>query len=369
VAELGDRGEPPAESAFEELWGQLKRLVRREVQRRGLGDAPPRFLGLHGWESWSDEALEELTADAYTFNFVHRLRSLRAQLAHKDNIDGLVVRNVRNLLFERQREHDPMGFRVFEILRRALRQLVARGHLRILAGSEDIRNDTVAAFVPKGREASATLQIAAPPEIEGVSSRWGDELFAELVLSRGPDKERAVLRLARQVHRLSEKGIVAFRVRALADPLKAAVRSRWSQLYFEEQGDEVISNPGAWDESRRQVRQLVRVEHPKCRFEEYQSFRRLTACVARLLEEEPVRVRTRQYLADLWQFLRIHVIQDEELPSQRALAESLSIPRDRFTELFSILGRLLDRCRSHLAGSVPPSGPEGANRKEEEGST
>ena len=99
-----------------------------------------------GSDRWDEETLDELTTDAYVFNFVHRLRSLRAQLLVKPNIEGLVLLNLKNFLYERQRRHDPLGCRLFKTLRSALRALVDDGQLEVSRGAPEIRNDTVLRF-------------------------------------------------------------------------------------------------------------------------------------------------------------------------------------------------------------------------------
>src|SRR5436309_14649242 len=102
----------------------LRGALRGELRRRGLWNAPPDYLGVYGSEGWED-ALEELLAECYAFVFVDRLRALQAQLRVKPNVDGLVFLNVRHFLHERQKEHDPVGSQVFEVLQSAVRCAVA----------------------------------------------------------------------------------------------------------------------------------------------------------------------------------------------------------------------------------------------------
>lgn len=93
-------------------------------------------------------ALGELVADCYAFIFVDRLQSLKRHLEDKPDIDGLVLLNVRHFLHERQREHDPLGFRIFELLYAAVEEAVSSGALSLLAGDKKIRNDTLLASAP-----------------------------------------------------------------------------------------------------------------------------------------------------------------------------------------------------------------------------
>src|SRR4030095_1988798 len=83
--------EPLDSAQFEAVCAALRAAVRRELQRRGLWETPPAYLGIYGGASWepADDAkshespLEELVAECYTYVFVSRLRSLQAQLKLK----------------------------------------------------------------------------------------------------------------------------------------------------------------------------------------------------------------------------------------------------------------------------------------------
>ena len=132
---------------FDEAWTALRRLLVSELKRRSLWSLPPACLGIYGCETWDDpDAVEELVADCFVFVFVERFRSLKAQLRYKPNIEGLIVRNVRNFLHETQRRHDPVGFRVFTMLRSAVRGALSAGELQVIAGNPSLRHDTVLAF-------------------------------------------------------------------------------------------------------------------------------------------------------------------------------------------------------------------------------
>ena len=122
-------GEPLDSRRFETLWAALRAALRGELKRRGLWDSPPSYLGIYGSGSWEtadggkthESALEELLVECYSYIFISRLRSLQAQLSLKTNIDGLVFLNIRHFLHERQKQHDPIGSQVFEVLQSAVR--------------------------------------------------------------------------------------------------------------------------------------------------------------------------------------------------------------------------------------------------------
>jgi hypothetical protein len=178
-----ERGEEPEPRRLATVRDALRGALRGELRRRGLWNAPPDYLGVHGAESWED-ALEELLAACYTFVFVERLRGLQAQLRVKPNVDGLVYLNVRHFLHERQKEHDPLGSQVFEVLQSAVRSAVAAGELHVLAGDPRVRNETVLGFQPDADP--------APPvqDFRSLVVRWNDDLLSDLVTLRGPPSIR-----------------------------------------------------------------------------------------------------------------------------------------------------------------------------------
>src|SRR6185436_13009074 len=140
----------PDADLFHDAWHGLRAALVNEMKKRGLWQSPPCYLGAYGWESWDSEApqgsnraqgaLGELVADCYAFIFVDRLQNLKRHLEDKPDIDGLVLLNVRHFLHERQRVHDPLGFRVFELLQFAVEDAIASGALYVLAGDRKIRN-------------------------------------------------------------------------------------------------------------------------------------------------------------------------------------------------------------------------------------
>ena len=338
----------------------LRAALRGELRRRGLWAAPPGYLGAYGYAGW-DEALEELLAECYTFVFVDRLRSLQAQLRVKPNIDGLVFLNVRHFLHERQKENDPLGAQVFQVLQSAVRGAVAAGELHVLAGDSRIRNETVLGFAPDADPASA-----AGRDLHAPAARWNDALLPDLVTLRGRREAEVVERLRGRLPDLRDEGVEAFRFKDLIDPLKADVRARWAALLDHSAGEPAFETGD--DEAARAVR-LVR---PDTGFEERQLYRRLVACVLAAVERLEVNDRTRSYLSTLWQFLRVQAMGAEEpgegRPSQRRIGDLLGIPRERLPDLYKTLGRLLEACRAAnsgkpsvtpLAGGFAPDRPRG----------
>lgn len=371
--------EPLDAERLEPLWISLRAALRSELKRRGLWESPPAYLGIYGSESWEapggmkGEALEELLAECYTFVFVLRLRSLQAQLQVKPNVDGLVFLNIRHFLHERQKEHDPVGSQVFEVLRSAVRTALAAGELHLLAGNEQVRNDTVLSF-------SASAGTAPPPR-EGIATlvaRWNDDLLPDLVTQRGQQQEDVVRRLRARLPDLRREGFEGFRFKDLVDPLKADVRTRWAAILDQSQGE---AAPQTVENERGE---RVRLALPDVRIEERQLFRRLVDCVLTSLRRLETNEKTREYLSTLWQFVRVQATEGEtstapasrldpliqeaaegERPSLRRLAEQLRIPRERLPGLYKILGDLLERCRAANSGPAAVAYLKGSTRAQD----
>ena len=358
--------EPLDTRRLEQLWSALRAALRSELKRRGLWETPPVYLGIYGWETWEargagagkETALEELLAECYSYIFVLRLRSLEAQLKLKENIDGLIFLNIRHFLHERQKEHDPLGSQVFQVLQAAVRTAVAEGDLHVLQGDERIRNHTILSASPGGS--------ALEPAREGLATlvaHWNDELLPDLVTLRGRGQEEVARRLRERLPELEREGFATFRFKDLVDPLKADVRARWAAILDQAQGEAV---PQIGEEPRGNRARLV---PPDTRVEERQLFRKLVDCVLTSLRRLDINEKTREYLSTLWNFVRLQASEGEETglpaarldqllqeaegeerPSLRRLAEQLRIPRERLPGLYETLGDLLERCRAANSG-------------------
>ena len=369
---LRAEGEPDPES-LARVWQALREVLGVEIRRRGLWQSSPSFLGVFGQDRWqrtesaeptaapagrAPDALDELAADCYTFIFIQRLQCLRAQLRIKENVDGLVFRNIRNFLHDAQRSHDPLGYRVFVIAHHAISELLDAGRLHLLRGNPKIRNDSVFGFGSRTESAQA-----APSGLREQVAAWNDELFPDLVTARGRERGAVVARLQNLLAELPRSGVEAFSFKELADALKHDARARWAAWWQIAQGETAFEDRGG------ELAEVVRVLDPDSGFEDRDSFRQLVACVESRLRKVRAQRRTRDHLAKLWRFLQAFAaerlatpIEDSEdepgapsppdkLPSHRRLARLLGIPRDRFRDLYATLRAELEHCRQAAAGA------------------
>jgi hypothetical protein len=346
----------PDADLFHDAWHGLRAALATELKRRGLWQSSPSYLGVCGWERWDSEAppgsdatrgqvsaLEELVADCYAFIFVDRLQSLKRHLQEKPDIEGLVLLNIRHFLHERQREHDPFGFRIFEMLQAAVEDAVSSGALHVLAGDRKVRNDTLLGFDP-----AAELQ-PTPPDLPPIVARWNDELMPALITARTRQQTRVVQQLRERLLELPQRGIVAFRFKDLLDPLKRDARERWAVFLGEEEKKSVAPPPKA---ARVPTPVL-----PESTVESRQSFEHLTRCVSASIDRMEAS-QTRTQLTTLWHYLRRQhgeegeeAGRDEPEPeksgegpaSYRQLGQRLNIPRERLPVLFTLLRQLVRR--------------------------
>ena len=336
----------PDADLFHDAWHGLRAALVIELKRRGLWQSPPSYLGVCGWEHWDSEApgstatqrqasaLGELVADCYAFIFVNRLQSLKRHLEEKPDIDGLVLLNVRHFLHERQKEHDPLGFRIFELLQAAVEDAVAAGALHRLGDDKKVRNDTLLGFDP---------QAELPPrraDFEPIVTRWNDELMPALVTARSRQQPMVVRRLRELLLELPLHGVEAFRFRDLLNPLKEDARRRWAALLEGEEEGSIALSP----ESVPVPAQAL----PGSDVESQQSFEHLTRSISTSIDRLEADPRTRTQLATLWHYLWRQHGEEGELekpgagaPSYRQLGQRLNIPRERLPALFALLRQIV----------------------------
>ena len=337
---------------FDRVWTALRAVLRRELRRRDLWSLPPSYLGVSGRTSWSgatgtagrgpgrhDDALEELAADCYTYVFLTRLDSLQAQLKLKPNIEGLVLLSVRSFLLERQRRFDPIGSRVYEVLRSAVRRGVAEEVCFVQSGDRRIRSATVIAFEP----GTADGEPAADALLADTARELADALLPDLVTAVGRAQATIERRILDHLRRLPQRGVDRLRFGALLNPLKTETRTRWGAVFHRSLGEVVV------DDVDDGFVHLVRSIRPDTSFEDRQSFDDLDTRIARELERRDADEGTVRYLSRLWRFLRAYALADEPQtrpPSHRKIAAELRIPRDRLPRLCATLGELIREQRA-----------------------
>lgn len=302
---------------FESLWEQLRRDAVLELRRRGLWTVPPVYLG-YPEATWTADALEELLQDCYLFIFGERLNALKGHACVSPDISGLVVRNVRNYLTERQRKADPIGYRVYDTTLNVVKQAVQAGDLHVLAGglASKISNETVLGFSPRLPQELCT-------DLERWVTVWSRELLPDLITARGMAVPRVVDRLRRMILDLEDHRVRAFCFKDLLNPLRQEVRRYWTGIWAKDDEAVVVSSHA---------------------FEDQESFEKLVSDVRASISELAVKESMKGRLHRLWEFLASQARDQESADSQlsyRKLSEEIAVPRGSLPESFSILRKLV----------------------------
>jgi len=373
VASLKDDGSPPDTQSLQAVWTRLQKDLRIQMSKRGLLRAPPSYLGISG-TSWEDpDVMGELVQETYIFIFVEGLEKLRNYVLLGRSIDPLVILKIKHLLSQLQREADPIGYKVFQLLKSAVLAAIDAEALHVLrsgpnhhidAGDpgeepEDdaeepqqpknklrIHNDTVLGFHPDTSPDRADLgdHVRA----------WNDELLPDLMTARSRAVTRMVERLTALIVGLRAAGVEAFRFRDLIDPMRHDVRERWRAVWEDSLGELA---PEAFVDGQPTV--MVPLIAPS-ELEDPRELRQLLGCVTasihRLPEKKPRERKTKDYLWKLWTFVRgTALVEDSsadgtKVASHVELNKRLGIPRHRLPGLLDLLGRLVQACRSGDAG-------------------
>lgn len=354
VRSLGPGGEPPNSTDYQAARELLRAELVRAMVRRGLWNAPPRYLGVPGANLWTRDLLDELVSDCYAELFLRRLPALKNQLLVRDDLGGVIVRCARNFLHDRQRDNDPLGYKVYEVLRDSLRRLQEAGTLRIggtrrtgslAAGRVRIHNGTVCEF-----PSAASVREPAQVDLEARVRSWNDELWPDLITAQGRARSRVRERLDTFVARLGEAGLKAFLFKDLAEPMKSDVRTRWSE--------ELVAL----------AEEMISTNDP----EGGPDFRELRDCVLEKLEGEPA--DRRDELRKLWLFLWSYAAglnrsevaakadKGGKAPANLGLAEELDIARHRIPALKRTLRTLIRACHSAVSRKAPVKETERGSR-------
>ena len=337
----------PSNTAVLSILSALRGVLIGELRKRGLLHRAPRLLGVEGHPHWIDhratdtrqplgDALGELLVDCYTEIFVQRLPRLAAQLADKPTIEGLVFLNVKHFVHDRQRRHDPLGYRMFHVLHSALRALADDDKVTIVGNHRRIRNNTDI-ILCTGATAIRDARVLEP-----VAELWADTLLPDFVTAQGKGLVRVTRCVETLLRQLPTYGVEAFRFQALIDPLKQAIRSRWHARHANARPE------FACDDATSLSTATV---EPDSAFERRDSYRALRRRLVRRLDASDLPPRTRRYLRRLWRFLCAYADDDlgprfptsasDRMPSYRQLSGMLGIPRERLPELFGLLRRLI----------------------------
>jgi hypothetical protein len=314
----------------ERVLAELERLLKRRMRRRNLLSAPPAYLGYGGPSWYAEDAFDDILHDCYIFAILERIEALQNQLRARDNIDGLIVRNVDNFLLERQRKHDPIGYAVFGNLDAAVRLAQTAGRVDVEGLRQGrVRNQVLLRITPRQPDAA----LAEPEQLREIFAAdvsWRDALPNMVRISE--EGQEWVIGF---LEGLRTAGVAAIRCGDLLAVLGARARADWVARHADH------PNEFAW-EGEDEAGQLVRMLAPDTVSEDRDHWERqkqdLLGRIARLDRQRRVRDRLTRVVGALFKMIEEG---GAEPPRQAELARRLAVPKTTLSDDFRLLADLL----------------------------
>jgi hypothetical protein len=318
----------------EQFLAALGKALRSRLHHAGLWDQPPTYLGYPEFRKWDaafvgGDAAAAPTLDCYVEAIARRYDSLADHLLKKDNIDGLILLNVKRFVLAQQKKHDPIGYSVFKNLEAVLEDMVAASQVCAEQRTEQrLRNDSLIRF-PGGTSSVTREQLEAALNAD----QWEEALPRQVKIGKGAQR----ILLACLVT-LPAAGVASFRLGDLATVLKDRVRNVHAQRNRPPESEVVPQSRADQD-----ISELIRIVHPAPSYEDSSdSLQLLLTRMREAIKTLDVQERTRTGLLRVLEELSHHAETDEEVPSWAELARRLGVRR---TTLWDHLERLRDLAR------------------------
>lgn len=314
-----------------------------EMKRRGLWLAPPEWLGYPDIESWKNSsALNSLAFFCYEFAIVKRIPGLDNQLKEKDNkkkdnIDGIILLNIKNFLTELQQKQDRVGYAVGSNVNNAIKQLIEENPEIIRAqklSNGKLDNKTVLTFLP----ADPTSDISDEKSLWDAIRHHTDWLMVRFEMLR--ISEKAQEKLSKIVCQLANCDIRSFRYHDLINLLKNDARAAWKSTYVASELDDTKAET---DENEEEIphSQWVKITHSDMSVEDFENWKELVSRIKLKINalerqnEIPKKVST---VFNEWVAYRLDF--DEQPPKQVELARKLEIPPQTLNGYVKIIRKL-----------------------------
>ncbi len=213
----------------EEALQYLKVLIIGELKRRGLWTAPPAFVGQRGSRWLEPGVLDEFTHDAYRFVLVERLGSLLNARKLGKKTGWRVENFVRFFITERQKEADPIGYRVFGRLKAAVRRALERGFLFLFGAEEDLDDEPELDNASCLTYRQGRFLAAAIDRLRDAARFLNDRLLPNLVTDEGRSVPKLIERFADGLEELGGE-LEGFRLGEMGKEQKDDARKRFGQF-------------------------------------------------------------------------------------------------------------------------------------------
>jgi hypothetical protein len=205
------------------LLAALADLVRQRLRKSGMWGHPPEYFGYPEYHTWEEAFSEEdpspgPAGDFFLEEVVPESAFFDQTLQAGNDVDALLRQKVRWFLTDRQKRHDPIGYRAFMNLLAVVEAMVADGSaVATNRVGGKIRNPTLVRLTSTG---------SSPPADEGELSRVIDtDADWQPVLRRLAKLGKGAQRLLRErLELFPAAGVAAFSVGELGAVLKARAR-------------------------------------------------------------------------------------------------------------------------------------------------
>ena len=220
----------------EEALRHLTSLTIYEFKRRGLWTAPPSYVGHEGARWLQPGVLDDFVGQVFMFVLVERFQSL-VNVRKLGKKTGWRVRNyVGFFITERQKEADPIGYRVFGRLKASVTTALEQGFLFLFgealeAGEEpELDNQSRLTYV-RGRFVAAAVE-----RLRDAARFLNDRVLPRLVTDDGRAVPKLLQRLTEALEALGREleDFEAFRLGELSKELKDDARRRLEALGLQE---------------------------------------------------------------------------------------------------------------------------------------
>lgn len=308
----------------EDLVEGLVALLEQELRVRGLRWAPPAYLGEDDQSAWTEVGLRSLAMELADWAIVRRMRGLAAKIDVYGNVDGLVLRNVRSFVTDRQRRADPVGYATYQNLRAAVADGVAAGWLG--CDEDDARPRTGSRVGPPGLDAPRLSDRDLVVWLKQ-TDRWAHLcVTVGRIGSDGRDEAGHVLQQLVEAPCTVRFGEL---VDAIRSPARAAIAVQWMD---DEVGLEGSEGTESW----------VPLVDPHATTEATWAWQEKVRAVDLALDTVPGRRNRRAGLRALFDEI-VRACEDGEAPTQRELGRRLDLAKSTTADYTRILRELFQR--------------------------
>ena len=308
------------------LLNGIAQILRSNMRKRGLWNAPPVWLGYSDWENWNqDGAFNDLLLDCYLEVVVKRLDSLQNAIMKFDNIDGLIIRNVNNFLTDQQKSNNPINYGVAVNVKKAIQLAIESEKLIVqdLDKNGKIQDSTLLSF-------SSTQTTSTTDEISLLDCLRRNKAWAEIRLKLARKSAGIQTKFCEIVCDLANCGIQSFVFKELHERVKTEVRQYNEHLNYQ-------TSP--IDDFKDEA--LLGVVELDITHEDWESWKSLVNQVEKRIAQEPQK-RVRERLEKIFREYVNYSKTDEPVPSQAEMARRLGIPSSTFSEDMKIIRAIID---------------------------